>query len=63
MKAWKISLMVEFIYIIYKFHILNWIIEINYIFHNIQMYWNAPVELKLILTCRIQMNEYYPSTC
>ncbi len=34
---------VHFIYLIYKFHILSWITEINELFHNILIYWDAPV--------------------
>ncbi len=32
-----------FIYLIHKFHILSWITEINWLFHNILIYWDAPV--------------------
>ncbi len=31
------------IYLIHKFHILSWITEINWLFHNILIYWDAPV--------------------
>ncbi len=30
-------------YLIHKFHNLSWITEINELFHNIQIYWDAPV--------------------
>ncbi len=32
-----------FIYLIHEFHILSWITEINGLFHNILIYWDAPV--------------------
>ncbi len=33
----------HWIYLIYKFHNLSWITEINELFHNILIYWDAPV--------------------
>ncbi len=29
--------------LIHEFHNLSWITEINELFHNIQIYWDAPV--------------------
>ncbi len=31
------------IYLIHEFHNLSWITEINELFHDILMYWDAPV--------------------
>ncbi len=31
------------IYLIHKFHNLSWITEINELFHDILIYWDAPV--------------------
>ncbi len=31
------------IYLIHEFHNLSWIIEINELFHDILIYWDAPV--------------------
>ncbi len=36
----------SWIYLIHKFHNLSWITEINELFHNILIYWDAPVLLK-----------------
>ncbi len=36
------------IYLIHKFHNLSWITEINELFHNILIYWDAPVHGKSI---------------
>ncbi len=33
----------HWIYLIHKFHNLSWITEINELFHDIQIYWDAPV--------------------
>ncbi len=33
----------HWIYLIHKFHNLSWITEINELFHNILIYWDAPV--------------------
>ncbi len=33
----------QLIYLIHKFHNLSWITEINELFHNILIYWDAPV--------------------
>ncbi len=30
-------------YLIHEFHILSWITEINELFHDILIYWDAPV--------------------
>ncbi len=30
-------------YLIHEFHSLSWITEINELFHNILIYWDAPV--------------------
>ncbi len=35
------------IYLIHEFHNLSWIIEINEIFHDILIYWDAPVYILL----------------
>ncbi len=33
----------HWIYLIHEFHNLIWITEINELFHNILIYWDAPV--------------------
>ncbi len=33
-----------FIYLIHKFYNLSWITEINKLFHDILLYWDAPVD-------------------
>ncbi len=33
----------HWIYLIHEFHILSWITEINELFHDILVYWDAPV--------------------
>ncbi len=33
----------HWIYLIHEFHNLSWITEINELFHNILIYWDAPV--------------------
>ncbi len=33
----------QWIYLIHKFHNLSWITEINELFHDILIYWDAPV--------------------
>ncbi len=38
------------VYLIHKIHNLSWITEINELFHNILIYWDAPVFLE-INTC------------
>ncbi len=37
------SVCVHLIYLIHKFHNLSWITEINELFHDILIYWDAPV--------------------
>ncbi len=39
------SVCVQWIYLIHEFHNLSWITEINELFHNIIIYWDAPVLL------------------
>ncbi len=34
---------VHWIYLIHEFHNLSWITEINELFHDIRIYWDAPV--------------------
>ncbi len=34
---------VHLIYLIHEFHNLSWITEINELFHDILIYWDAPV--------------------
>ncbi len=41
----------HWIYLIHKFHNLSWITEINELFHDIQIYWDAPV-----YTCKYFQN-------
>ncbi len=36
----------HWIYLIYEFHNLSWITEINELFHDILIYWDAPVHYK-----------------
>ncbi len=43
------SVCVHWIYLIHKFHNLSWITEINELFHNILIYWDAPVLVFIIL--------------
>ncbi len=42
-KTWTTSVCVHWIYLIHEFHNLSWITEINYLFHDILIYWDAPV--------------------
>ncbi len=35
----------QWIYLIHEFHNLSWITEINELFHDILIYWDAPVLL------------------
>ncbi len=44
-KTWTTSVCVHWIYLIHEFHNLSWITEINELFHNILIYWDAPVNL------------------
>ncbi len=37
------SVCVHWIYLIHEFHNLSWITEINELFHDILIYWDAPV--------------------
>ncbi len=37
----------HWIYLIYEFHNLSWITEINELFHDILIYWDAPVYICL----------------
>ncbi len=37
------SLCVHWIYLIHEFHNLSWITEINELFNDILIYWDAPV--------------------
>ncbi len=39
---------VHWIYLIYKFHNLSWITEINELFHDILIYWGAPVYISAV---------------
>ncbi len=39
------SVCVHWIYLIHEFHNLSWITEINELFHDILIYWDAPVTL------------------
>ncbi len=41
--AWNISVCVEWMYTLYKFHFLNGISEINQLFDDILIIWPAPV--------------------
>ncbi len=34
----------HWIYLIHEFHNLSWITEINELFHDIPIYWDAPVQ-------------------
>ncbi len=36
---------VHWIYLIHEFHNLSWITEINELFHDILIYWDAPVNI------------------
>ncbi len=36
--------------LIHEFHNLSWITEINELFHNILIYWDAPVQVYDLLT-------------
>ncbi len=36
----------HWIYLIHEFHNLSWITEINELFHDILIYWDAPVYFK-----------------
>ncbi len=38
------SVCVHWIYLIHKFHNLSWITEINKLFHDILIYWDAPID-------------------
>ncbi len=40
------SVCVHWIYLIHEFHNLSWITEINELFHDILIYWDAPVNMK-----------------
>ncbi len=40
---WITSVFVHWLYLIHEFHNLSWIAEINELFHDIQIYWDAPV--------------------
>ncbi len=37
-----------FIYLIHKFYNLSWITEINELFHDILIYWDAPVYISAV---------------
>ncbi len=43
-KALTTSVCVHWIYLIHKFHNLNWITETNELFHDILIYWDASVQ-------------------
>ncbi len=43
---WIYLICVHWIYLIHKFHNLSWITEINELFHDILIYWDAPVYRK-----------------
>ncbi len=38
----------HWIYLIHEFHNLSWITEINELFHDILIYWDAPVDTALM---------------
>ncbi len=38
----------QWIFLIHEFHNLSWITEINELFHDILMYWDAPVHMRII---------------
>ncbi len=42
------SVYVHWIYLIHEFHNLSWITEINELFHDILIYWDAPVYILYI---------------
>ncbi len=43
----------HWIYLIHEFHNLSWITEINELFHNIRIYWDAPVYInQLEVKCK-----------
>ncbi len=46
MNTWNISVCVEWMYTLYKFHFLNGISEINTLFDDILIIWPAPVYKK-----------------
>ncbi len=35
----------HWIYLIHEFHILSWITKLNELFHDILIYWDAPVDI------------------
>ncbi len=39
----------HYIYLIHEFHNLSWITEINELFHDILIYWDAPVHAETVL--------------
>ncbi len=47
-KTWTTSVCVHWIYLIHEFHNLSWITEINELFHDILIYWDAPVYIQHI---------------
>ncbi len=47
LKTETTSVCVHWIYLIHKFHNLSWITEINELFHDILIYWDAPVQVHL----------------
>ncbi len=50
-EPWTTSVCVHCIYLIHEFHNLSWITEINELFHDIQMYWYAPVFIWSLFKC------------
>ncbi len=40
----------HWIYLIHEFHNLSWITEINELFHDILIYWDAPVYIFILIT-------------
>ncbi len=54
LKEPKTSVCVHWIYLIHEFHNLSWITEINELFHDILIYWDAPAYL-LYISVTIQV--------
>ncbi len=58
-KTWSTSVCVHWIYLLHEFHNLSWITEINELFHDILIYWDAPVYVYIYIYIYIHTHTLY----
>ncbi len=59
MNTWNISVCVEWMYTLYKFHFLNGISEIIQLFDDILIIWPAPVYIIWFIICDVHLSIWF----